>query len=111
MLKTNATIEQIGKEVFDFLSKYITVDKLILFGSYAYGNYREDSDYDIAVVSKDFENMSVLKKIDLFSKASLMIDSRIELKGFSSKEFSDVEKGSMLEFIKSNGKLIYSSQA
>ncbi|MBL0709100.1 MAG: nucleotidyltransferase domain-containing protein [Sulfurimonas sp.] len=31
-------------------------DKIILFGSYAYGVPNEDSDLDICVVEKDYEN-------------------------------------------------------
>ena len=107
MLKTNFTIEQIGKELADFLSHYIKVDKLILFGSYGYGNPRKDSDFDIAVISEDLKQMGILKKIELFSKAALMIDYRIELKGFSKQEFLNIEEGSMLELIKNKGKLIY----
>lgn len=107
MLKTKATIKEIAKEIVDFLSNYINVDRLILFGSYNGGNPRQDSDFDIAVISEDLERMSILDKIDLFSKASLMIDSRIELKGFSKKEFLNTEKGSILDEIKKKGRVIY----
>jgi predicted nucleotidyltransferase len=107
MLKTKATIKEIGKEIVDFLSRYINVDRLILFGSYNEGNPRKDSDFDIAVVSENLEKMNILDKIDLFSKTSLMIDSRIELKGFSKKEFLNTEKGSILDEIKKKGRVIY----
>ncbi len=106
MLKTTATIEQVGKELTDFLSQYIKVDRLILFGSYGYGHPRKDSDFDIAVISENFEQMNILGKIELFSKAALRIDSRLELKGFSKREFLKPEQGSMLELIKSKGKVI-----
>ena len=109
MLKTKATIEEMSREIADFLSNYVKVDRLILFGSYSHGKAREDSDFDIAVISEDFERMRVLEKIELFSKAAIMIDSRIELKGFSKQEFLNLEKGSMLELIKNEGKVIYSS--
>lgn len=108
MLKTKATIEEIGREVANFLSNYVKVDRLILFGSYSHGKAGKDSDFDIAVISEDFERMGVLEKIELFSKAAIMIDSRIELKGFSKQEFLNLEKGSMLELIKNEGKVIYS---
>lgn len=109
MLKTKATIAEIGKEIAEYLSSFIKVDRLILFGSYNYGKPRADSNFDIAVISEDFEEMSILEKIKLFSKVALMIDSRIELKGFSKQEFLHLEKGSMLEFIKKEGRVIYSS--
>lgn len=33
---------------------WLRIEKVYLFGSYAHGTYREDSDIDIAIVSKDF---------------------------------------------------------
>lgn len=106
MLKTDASIEQIAKEVMDFLSRYIKVDKIILFGSYGYGTPRKDSDFDIAVISEDFEKMGVLEKIDLFAKAAIAIDSRVELVGFSKKEFLNPESFSLLRIIKDKGKIL-----
>ena len=107
MLKTQAVPEQIAKEVVNFLSNYIRIDRLILFGSYGYGNPRKDSDLDIAVISEDFERMSILEKMELFSKVAVVVDSRVELKGFSENEFLNPESGSILELIKNKGKLIY----
>ncbi|MFZ2356794.1 MAG: nucleotidyltransferase domain-containing protein [Candidatus Omnitrophota bacterium] len=107
MLKADAPIEQIAKEAVDFLSKYIRVEKVILFGSYGYGTPRKDSDFDIAVISEDFEKMSVLEKIDLFARASVMVDSRVELVGFSKREFLNPESPSLLRIIKEKGKVIF----
>lgn len=107
MLKADVSVEQIVKEVVDFLSQYIKVDRVILYGSYGYGVPREDSDFDIAVVSENFERMSMLDKIELFSKAAIVIDSRIELKGFSKREFLNTEESSFLKMIKDRGKVVY----
>jgi predicted nucleotidyltransferase len=107
MLKTAATIDQITKEVVDFLSSYIQIERVILFGSYASGSFRKDSDFDMAVISRDFETMGILEKIGLFSKTALAVDSRVELKGFGQDEFLNPEKGSLLEMIKQHGKTIY----
>ena len=73
MLKTNVSLNQIVKELADFLSKHIRIDKLILFGSHSYGQPREDSDIDIAVISEDFERMSILEKIDLFARNPVLL--------------------------------------
>ena len=108
MLKTTVTIEQIGREVMDFLSLYIKVDRIILFGSYAQGNFRKDSDFDLAVISEDLEKMDILAKMELFSKTAIAVDSRVELKGFGKDEFLNPDKGSLLEAIKKQGKVIYS---
>lgn len=109
MLKTKATVEQIGEEIVRFLSGHIHVSSLIVFGSYAYGEPREDSDFDIAVISDDLKKMNILERMKLFAKAALAIDSRIELKGFPEKEFRNPEQGSLLEMIKKRGKVIYKS--
>ena len=100
MLKTEVVIEQIVNEVADFLSKYIRVDKLILFGSYGNGSPSKESDFDIAVISEDLERMPILEKMELFPKAAILVDSRVELKGFGRKEFLNPEKASLLEVIK-----------
>ena len=106
MLKTKTTVEQIGRETVDFLSHYIKVDKAVLFGSYLYGTARKDSDFDIAIISEDLEKMDILAKMELFSKASLAVDSRLELKGFGKDEFLNPDKGSLLEMIKKRGQVL-----
>ena len=106
MLKAKATVEQIVRETVDFLSHYIKVERAILFGSYLYDNAREDSDFDIAIISEDLEEMDILAKMELFSKAAIAVDSRVELKGFGRKEFLNPGKGSLLEMIKEQGKVL-----
>ena len=106
MLKTNASVNQIAKETADFLSGYIKIDRLILFGSYLYGTPREDSDIDIAVISQDFEHMSILEKIGLLSKVAVAVDSRLEVIGFSKNDFLNPQPASLLDLIKQKGKTL-----
>ena len=40
----------------------IRVDKFILFGSRARGDYSERSDIDLIIISKDFENVKSFKR-------------------------------------------------
>ena len=109
MLKTNLSLNQIARELADFLSQHIHVDKLILFGSHGYGQPREDSDIDIAVISEDFERMSVLDKIDLFARTSVAVDSRVELVGFPKKKFMNPDPCTLLGVIKQRGKILISA--
>ncbi len=45
--------EKIKEVILEVAEKYgIKVDKIILFGSRARGDYRDDSDWDILIVSK-----------------------------------------------------------
>lgn len=59
--------------------------KVFLFGSYAKGNFTEDSDIDIAVVFKDFKNLMDIQ-LELM-RLRRKIDSRIEPHPFREKDF------------------------
>lgn len=65
-------------------SKYDYI-KIILFGSYAKGNFNEDSDIDVAVILKDYNNLMDIQ-LDLM-RLRRKIDSRIEPHPFREDEF------------------------
>lgn len=70
---------QIMKSIHKYIQKiseYYKIEAIILFGSYAKGTNQEDSDIDIAIISKDFEDIieDGAKLIGLTWK----IDTRIE---------------------------------
>ena len=60
--------------------------KIILFGSYAKGNYHEDSDIDIAVVLKDYSDFMDMQ-LELM-RLRRKIDSRIEPHPFRVSDFT-----------------------
>lgn len=64
---------------FDFI-------KIILFGSYAKGNFNDDSDIDIAIVFKDYGNLLNVQ-LELM-RIRRNIDSRIEPHPFRESEFN-----------------------
>ncbi|HNY08066.1 MAG TPA: nucleotidyltransferase domain-containing protein [Bacteroidales bacterium] len=59
------------------VSKHFDIDKVVLFGSYAKGNPKEDSDIDVAIIvnsiSKDY-----FSYVHLLWKLRREIDDRIE---------------------------------
>ena len=55
----------------------ISVDRVILYGSYATGNVRLDSDIDVAIVSKDFGKDRVKEGMTLYRIAG-KVNSRLE---------------------------------
>ncbi len=80
------------RDAIDIAIKYANVvrskydfAKIILFGSYAKGNYNEDSDIDIAVILKDYSNLIDIQ-LDLM-RLRRKIDSRIEPHPFREKDF------------------------
>nr|NQU92423.1 nucleotidyltransferase domain-containing protein [Bacteroidota bacterium] len=64
--------------------KFIYI-KIILFGSYAKGNFSDDSDIDIAIVFKDYSNL-IDMQLELM-RLRRKIDSRIEPHPFRESEF------------------------
>ena len=73
-IANNESLEVKLKRYIKSITKSMSVDQVILFGSYANGNACEYSDIDIAIISPEldpsksrFENtMEVLNKINLF---------------------------------------------
>lgn len=81
------------KEVLNLAETYATAVKakfgkaqVILFGSYAKGNYNKDSDIDIAVILKDYKRLNETQ-LDLM-RLRRNIDSRIEPHPFREKDFN-----------------------
>ncbi|MEW6378095.1 MAG: nucleotidyltransferase domain-containing protein [bacterium] len=74
----NTVLEIISRFIEVIESKGIRVNKLVLFGSYARGTYREGSDIDIAVISEDFAGKDYWERIEILSDAIYDIFEPIE---------------------------------
>jgi len=83
MDKTN--VLKIAQAYADEVKTRFDYEKVILFGSYAKGNYNKDSDIDIAVVFLDYNNR-MDRQVELM-KLTRNIDSRIEPHPFRESEF------------------------
>jgi predicted nucleotidyltransferase len=59
-------IKIIKKFVKALRQEGISVDRVILYGSYAIGGVRQDSDIDVAIVSKDFGKDRVEEGMTLY---------------------------------------------
>ncbi len=73
----NQAIKIIKKFVNAVKKEGISVDRIILYGSYARGRIRADSDIDVAVISRNFGKDRVEEGMKLFRIAG-EIDSRLE---------------------------------
>jgi predicted nucleotidyltransferase len=82
----NQPIKVIRKFVKALKQEGIAVDRVILYGSYATGKTRPDSDIDVAVVSKHFGKDRVEEGMNLFRIAG-KIDTRIEPIPISSESY------------------------
>ena len=81
----------------------IHVERVILYGSYARGTARKDSDIDVVVISKDFKKLNLRERLEILGVAAARIMKPIEARGYTGKEIQDVSRGSFLEEILAGG--------
>jgi len=80
----------------------IRVDKIYLYGSYAYGKPEEHSDIDIAVVSADF-GRDRYEEGKLLRQIAWRIDSKIEPIPLSKQSFLNDDWIPLIHEIKTKG--------
>jgi len=80
--------------IFDIVARYVSVvgkeikvNKVFLYGSYAKGSQRSDSDIDVAVISSDFSGDRIEDQFKLM-KYRRKIDLRIEPMPFRPEDFN-----------------------
>ncbi len=66
------------------------IKKMILYGSYAKGNFRPYSDIDVCIISDKFSKNKDYYENYLWKKI-LEVDSRIEPLGYDIKSFNDID--------------------
>jgi hypothetical protein len=86
----------IKKNELNVINKYVNllkkegvdVSRVILFGSYAKGTAKPESDIDIAIISSQFGKNN-LKEMMFLRRIALKIDSHIEPLPFSPEDIDD----------------------
>lgn len=89
MAFTNVAINKIIRLYIEAITaNHIEVEKVYLFGSYAHGTNRVDSDIDLAIVSKSFsgDRFDDRRRIVPLRRA---IDRRLEPIPFNPENFKD----------------------
>lgn len=100
MYKTRPQIKKIVEEYKQALNVLgVNVERVILYGSFAKGNQREDSDIDLAVVSVDFQTMNLRERLEVLGIAAARIMQPIEARGYAPKEMDAVLPTSFLKEI------------
>ena len=56
--------KDILKDIINIFKKYDTIEKVYLFGSRARGDYKEISDIDLAIDSKDDITLKLIRELD-----------------------------------------------
>ena len=86
-------------------SQGVRAEKIVLFGSYTTGQYRQDSDIDVAVISQDFEHKNYWDRIDILSEAIYEIFEPIEATAFTPDEWQSRE--SFIADVAQDGEVVY----
>jgi predicted nucleotidyltransferase len=98
MVKTEREIKEIISRYAVELEKLgITSQRIVLYGSYAKGMPREDSDIDLIVISEYFEGMNIRERLELLGIAAGKVFEPIEALGYTPEEIEANKKGTFLE--------------
>lgn len=76
--------------------------RIILFGSWAAGRERWDSDIDVIVVSKDFRGKGLRRRLELLGIAAAGALVPVQARGYTPEEIAAPELGSFLAMILSD---------
>jgi predicted nucleotidyltransferase len=87
------------------LSQYMSFDKMMLFGSYARGTQREDSDVDVAIIVDEIKGGDYFSTRPLLWRIRREVDDRIEPVLLERKH----DQSGFLKEIMKNGILIQDS--
>ncbi|NPA36956.1 MAG: nucleotidyltransferase domain-containing protein [Chlorobi bacterium] len=98
----NSKVIDIAKQFATLVSEKYDCVNIILFGSYAKGVSHSNSDIDIAVILKDYDNLFDIQ-VELM-KLRRKIDTRIEPHPIKESEFND--NSPLFLEIKKYGKII-----
>jgi predicted nucleotidyltransferase len=87
-ISNRTDINKIALAYASILKREFSLEGLYLYGSYAKGNFHQDSDIDLAVISCDFSG-DVIDDTFKLMKLRRLVDNRIEPHPFLTKEFTD----------------------
>jgi len=98
MYKAGSQIKEIVAEYTQTLKTLgVNVERVILYGSYALGNERKDSDIDLVIISKDFQKMNLRERLEVLGIAAARIMKPVEAKGYTPEEIEMTSQASFLK--------------
>lgn len=106
---TEAELAQALDEYVRLLERHLRLEALILFGSYVAGSPDPWSDIDVAVISPEFEGLSLPERQSILSRIPLEHDLRISPIGFPSSEYHNCGPHSFLREVLGTGVVVYPS--
>lgn len=107
MVETQTHIRQLAREFVEKLASEITVEKVILYGSYARGDAHAESDIDLAIISRNPAKFDPIQRIQMIARHQVGCDTRLAPFGYSLGEYNHARPWTFLGEIKRTGKVIY----
>lgn len=99
MVKIPESIQGIVESYVHKIGKQIPIEKAILFGSYAKGNYDNESDIDIAIFSDYFVNLEGVDAFKFLFMQTLSYSKDLQPLAFTMGDYKD-SLGMVEEIIK-----------
>ncbi len=106
MAKNKDMIHDKIKRYIGLVDKHISVEKVILFGSWVDGNQTDRSDIDLAIFSRDF-GQNPLGELQLLSKLAWEIDVSIEALPYSANLLDTKDPRKFVYKIIETGETVY----
>lgn len=92
-------VKKIINDYIKHLPANIKIEGVFLFGSYATGKAKKDSDIDIAVISPNFEKTPFIKRLEMlskFRKTKMSRSAPMDIIGYTPYEFRNIDKRSII---------------
>jgi len=103
------------KQIQQFVERVtqrVVVDRVILFGSYAYGRPHRWSDVDIVVLSPDFADWGTVRRLVFLEQVAWDSDANwIEPLGYTPEEYTSASAPSLLGEVRERGVVVYDAAA
>ena len=106
--KDDRWVERFKQEALPILLRECQPEKVVLFGSRVTGEANEDSDLDVIVVSKVFEQIPFIRRMAFMLK-KVRFPKHIDFLCYGPQEFERIQKTSaVLQDALLHGEVIYS---
>jgi len=105
----NARVETLVKikRFIEEAKKTLKINKVILYGSQAYGHVSKWSDIDLAIISNDFQDIDFHQRmVELGKIAWTAKTTEIEALGFTEDEYQNAGEFDFIREIKKSGKIV-----
>ena len=107
MVYRKSKLKAIVSEFIRLVKARVPVERVILFGSYAYGKPTPHSDIDLAVISSKFKKLGDVERIMLLSDISRKVNTSkdvcIEPLGFTPDELKNADYFDIASEIRDKG--------